>query len=64
MPDHRWSGWPGAWCLDCGDPDPMELALIGVKREATECAEPHSHRNDPYWQRLQDPVICGCPSDA
>jgi hypothetical protein len=21
---HRWSGWPGAWCLDCGAPDPFE----------------------------------------
>lgn len=24
---HRWSGWPGAWCLDCGREDPMEIAL-------------------------------------
>lgn len=24
---HRWSGWPGAWCLDCGCDDPQELAL-------------------------------------
>ena len=24
---HRWSGWPGAWCLDCGQLDPLELAL-------------------------------------
>lgn len=24
---HRWSGWPGAWCLDCGREDPMEEAL-------------------------------------
>lgn len=27
MAGHRWSGWPGAWCLDCGAPDPTELAL-------------------------------------
>jgi hypothetical protein len=27
MPEHRWSGWPGAWCLDCGCDDPRELAL-------------------------------------
>ena len=25
--DHHWSGWPGAWCLDCGLEDPMEHAL-------------------------------------
>ena len=24
---HRWSGWPGAWCLDCGTEDPIEMAL-------------------------------------
>ena len=24
---HRWSGWPGAWCLDCGCEDPHEVAL-------------------------------------
>lgn len=24
---HRWSGWPGAWCLDCGAEDPCEIAL-------------------------------------
>ncbi len=24
---HNWSGWPGAWCLDCGQEDTMELAI-------------------------------------
>ena len=24
---HRWSGWPGAVCLDCGSPDPVEDCL-------------------------------------
>lgn len=24
---HKWSGWPGAWCLDCGAEDPFEIAL-------------------------------------
>lgn len=24
---HSWSGWPGAWCLDCGVSDPMEIAI-------------------------------------
>jgi hypothetical protein len=27
MAEHRWSGWPGAWCLDCGVEDPHEEAL-------------------------------------
>jgi hypothetical protein len=24
---HRWSGWPGAYCLYCGSEDPREIAL-------------------------------------
>ncbi len=27
MSECRWSGWPGAWCLDCGREDPREVAL-------------------------------------
>lgn len=26
--DHRWSGWPGAWCLDCGAEDKRELCIV------------------------------------
>jgi hypothetical protein len=26
-PDHRWSGWPGAWCQDCGTSDMREECL-------------------------------------
>jgi len=25
--EHHWSGWPGAFCLDCGTEDPMEIAI-------------------------------------
>ena len=25
--EHRWSGWPGAYCPDCGMEDPYEIAL-------------------------------------
>ena len=24
---HRWSGWPGAFCLDCFIDDPLEQAV-------------------------------------
>lgn len=27
MSEHRWSGWPGAWCLDCGIEDPNEVCI-------------------------------------
>jgi hypothetical protein len=31
MFEHRWSGWPGAWCLDCGVADPFEECLAHDK---------------------------------
>ena len=27
MTNHRWSGWPGAFCLDCGIEASIEIAL-------------------------------------
>lgn len=37
---HRWSGWPGAWCLDCGCGDPIEMALAdGVEPDGNLFAE-------------------------
>lgn len=33
MTAHRWSGWPGAWCLDCGIEDANELDLAGRPEE-------------------------------
>jgi len=27
--EHWWSGWPGAYCLKCGDEDKDELCLGG-----------------------------------
>ena len=61
MTEHRWSGWPGAWCLDCGCEDPREVALadddyvmtdegplVAVDAELMECKEPGSNRHNPY----------------
>lgn len=36
---HRWSGWPGAWCFDCGISDPVELA----------CADPNFDPEQGIW---------------
>jgi len=33
--NHRWSGWPGAWCLDCGTEDKRET--ICVVEHRTPC---------------------------
>lgn len=56
--EHRWSGWPGAWCLDCGCEDPREIALalgqyddnglVTVDPQLLICSEPGSGRFDPY----------------
>mgnify|MGYP001590776210 FL=1 len=55
--EHRWSGWPGAWCLDCGVKDANEIALAdGLTDDVTlnlnkPCREPGSNRNNPYTQK-------------
>jgi hypothetical protein len=67
---HNWSGWPGAWCLDCGCEDPRETAIadgnytedengwpiVNVTREQMECKEPGSGRFDPYRARAPAPA--------
>lgn len=61
MPEHRWSGWPGAWCLDCGCSDPREDALAAGKDidhmtfevSCMECKEPGSNRANPYVRKEQ-----------
>lgn len=55
---HRWSGWPGAWCLDCGEFDPMEECVATCdwdedriqcdKHPMTECKMPGARLFDPY----------------
>ena len=53
-PDHRWSGWPGAWCLDCGIEDQNEIALADgvdpdeIGERNPPCPEPGSDRHNPY----------------
>ena len=37
---HRWSGWPGAVCLDCGADDAYEVCLAGCK---CQC-------HDAFWE--------------
>lgn len=29
LASHWWSGWPGAYCMKCGDEDKMEICLAG-----------------------------------
>lgn len=67
---HDWSGWPGAWCLDCGIEDPMELALadgdfdlIGEGNIAKinficlPCHRKGEGLRNPYILRKTDPSV-------
>ena len=44
---HRWSGWPGAWCLDCGDEDVLEHAM-----NCGECHVPYGPEDEDQKTRL------------
>ena len=41
MAEHRWSGWPGAWCLDCGAEDAGEACLAEDCYCVISCVEGH-----------------------
>lgn len=37
LDDHRWSGWPGAYCVDCGQEDQAELCMAVHDRLDFKC---------------------------
>lgn len=56
MEQHRWSGWPGAWCLDCGCDDPAETALAnGDYVEVPDDSEQGSHFEFPNLKVTECP---------
>ena len=62
--NHRWSGWPGAWCLDCGREDPTEWCAIEHDYETCtlpecdpgKCPTPNSHNYDPYYKKMKKKI--------
>lgn len=55
---HRFSGWPGAWCLDCGQEDKNEIALLdpdfdfdNIQDLNDDCLEPGSNKHNPYFKK-------------
>lgn len=51
---HRWSGWPGAICLDCGIEDQLEICL------ADDC--PHTpYPTDGDWVCPRCPIHVNGP---
>lgn len=62
---HRWSGWPGAWCLDCGCDDPYEIALAdGLIDFVDDPTSPDGMRMvipDEVQEQLNKAMICSEP---
>jgi len=54
MKQHRWSGWPGAVCLDCGCEDPVETAFAtGDYIEVPDNSEMGFHYDFPNIKEEQ-----------
>ena len=58
---HRWSGWPGAYCLDCGVDDKTEWCLADHPHLAIEDVPCLEHRNGQCMSETsKDPLMGGC----
>ncbi len=51
MSEHRWSGWPGAWCLDCGVEDELEIC-VAEHDASLRCVLGH------WYCLAHDPLPC------
>ena len=58
MTAHRWSGWPGAWCLDCGIEDQTEQCLADHS-VILECVHGHIMCEDDHPMRICDVHVNG-----
>jgi hypothetical protein len=58
---HRWSGWPGAWCLDCGQEDQNEIC-IGEHDAGLLCVKGHMQCEEHELVRCVVHVNGPCPS--
>jgi hypothetical protein len=67
MSAHRWSGWPGAWCLDCGAEDQNEICMA-VHDVFLTCANGHlgcvldCPDGPPCTEHVNGP--CPCPGEG
>lgn len=60
MSNHRWSGWPGAWCLDCGCGDPIEDAVGDPAFDAYE-GKWDSPEDEDSWRARNRTGLAACP---
>jgi len=59
---HRWSGWPGAWCLDRGATDQNEVCVAEHDTLLT-CVQGHVMCQDGHaMQACTDHTNGSCPS--
>jgi hypothetical protein len=65
---HRWSGWPGAFCLYCGAQDLLETAIgrgyfdpYTGKWDSKEHQEKYSNRPCPFVPAGVDPYSLPLP---
>ena len=58
---HRWSGWPGAWCLDCGVEDPYETALADGKIVFSDDMRRFWFTDPAEEERCKELLICKEP---
>jgi hypothetical protein len=63
MTDHRWSGWPGAVCLNCGVDDQREECIGTDCPYSLRCAKCGAARPNRVCDSEQDPhgPLAPCP---
>jgi hypothetical protein len=52
---HKWSGWPGAYCLKCGSEDVMEIAI------AEGWYDPYTEKWDTLEHEAEAKQAFECP---
>ena len=58
--EHRWSGWPGAFCLNCGVEDPLEQCIADHNVSIT-CVHGHVQCEEAHeMQRCTEHVVEPC----
>lgn len=58
--EHRWSGWPGALCLNCGVEDPLEQCIADHNVSIT-CVHGHVQCEEEHeMQRCTEHVAGPC----
>jgi hypothetical protein len=64
MREHRWSGWPGAFCLNCGQDDTTEAALACDDCYVPCCDEEMAADPVDRFCAEHAPTECPCPEEA